>query len=224
VSLQIGNKQALSKDKVRISVIFQETKLSGAFIIDLDRRKDERGFFARTFCQHEFGEHGLKPLIAQANVASNLRRGTLRGMHFQYPPAAETKLVRCTRGAVLDIIVDLRPESPTYLQHIAVELNEDNMRALYVPERFAHGYQTLCDNTDTSYQVGEFYTPSAEGGLMYNDPDLGLEWPLPVSVISQKDQNFLPLREIEQNLIKKMSGVPGVSAQSSYASASIARV
>jgi dTDP-4-dehydrorhamnose 3,5-epimerase len=224
VSLQIGNKQALSKDKVRISVIFQETKLSGAFIIDLDRRKDERGFFSRTFCQHEFAEHGLKPLIAQANVASNLRRGTLRGMHFQYPPAAETKLVRCTRGAVLDIIVDLRPESPTYLQHVAVELNEDNMRALYVPERFAHGYQTLCDNTDTSYQVGEFYTPSAEGGLMYNDADLGLEWPLPVSIISQKDQNFLPLREIEQTLIKKMSDVPGVSAQSSYASASIARV
>jgi dTDP-4-dehydrorhamnose 3,5-epimerase len=224
VSLQIGNKQALSKDKVRISVIFQETKLSGAFIIDLDRRKDERGFFARTFCQHEFAEHGLKPLIAQANVASNLRRGTLRGMHFQCPPAAETKLVRCTRGAVLDIIVDLRPESPTYLQHIAVALNEDNMRALYVPERFAHGYQTLCDNTDTSYQVGEFYTPSAEGGLMYNDPDLGLEWPLPVSVISQKDQNFLPLREIEQTFMKKMSDIPGVSAQGLYASASIARI
>lgn len=205
-------------------MIFQETKLSGAFVIDLDRRKDERGFFARTFCQREFAEHGLKPLIAQANVASNLRRGTLRGMHFQYPPAAETKLVRCTRGAVLDIIVDLRPESPTYLHHVAVELNEDNMRALYVPERFAHGYQTLCDNTDTSYQVGEFYAPSAEGGLMYNDADLGLEWPLPVSIISQKDQNFLPLREIEQTLMKKMSDVPGVSAQSSYAGASIARV
>ena len=205
-------------------MIFQETKLSGAFIIDLDRRKDERGFFARTFCQHEFAEHGLKPLIAQANVASNLRRGTLRGMHVQYPPAAETKLVRCTRGAVLDIIVDLRPESPTYLQHVAVELNEASMRALYVPERFAHGYQTLCDNTDTSYQVGEFYTPSAEGGLMYNDPDLGLEWPLPVSVISPKDQNFLPLREIEQTFMKRMSDIPDVSAQGLYASASIARI
>ena len=106
------------------------------------------------------------------------------------PPAAETKLVRCTRGAILDIIVDLRPESPTYLQHIEVELNEDNQRALYVPERFAHGYQALRDNTDTSYQVGEFYTPSAEGGLMYNDPRLGLKWPLPVSVISDKDQKF----------------------------------
>src|SRR5499433_1793024 len=111
---------------------------------------DERGFFARAFCQNEFHAHGLKRTIAQANITSNLRKGTLRGMHFQYPPAAETKLVRCTRGAILDIIVDLRPESPTYLKHIAVELNEDNQRALYVPERFAHGYQTMQDNTDTS--------------------------------------------------------------------------
>ena len=147
-------------------MIFTETKLKGAFIIDLERREDERGFFGRAFCQNEFHEHGLKPIIAQSNVASNLKKGTLRGMHFQYPPAAETKLVRCTRGAILDIIVDLRPESETFLQHVAVELNEDNMRALYVPERFAHGYQTLCDKTDTSYQVGEFYTPAAEGGLM----------------------------------------------------------
>ena len=129
-------------------MIFTETKLKGAFIIDLDRKLDERGFFARAFCQNEFREHGLKPVIAQANLASNARRGTLRGMHFQYPPAAESKLVRCTRGAILDIIVDLRPESPTYLEHISVELNEDNMRALYVPERFAHGYQALRDNTD----------------------------------------------------------------------------
>ena len=144
-------------------MIFTETKLAGAFIIDLERREDSRGFFARAFCQNEFAEHGLKTTIAQANVASNSHRGTLRGMHFQYPPAAETKLVRCTRGAILDIIVDLRPESETYLQHVAVELNEDNQRALYVPERFAHGYQALRDNTDTSYQVGEFYTPRPRG-------------------------------------------------------------
>ena len=108
-------------------MIFTETKLKGAFIIDLDRKTDERGFFARTFCQNEFRDHGLKPVIAQANVASNEKKGTLRGMHFQYPRAAESKLVRCTRGAILDIIVDLRPESPTYLEHISVELNEDNM-------------------------------------------------------------------------------------------------
>jgi dTDP-4-dehydrorhamnose 3,5-epimerase len=186
-------------------VIFTETKLKGAFVIDLERRSDERGFFARTFCQHEFRDHGLKPVIAQANVASNNKKGTLRGMHFQYPPMAETKLVRCTRGAILDIIVDLRPESPTYLQHVAVELTEENMRALYVPERFAHGYQTLHDGTDTSYQVGEFYAPNTEGGLRYDDPKLGLAWPLPVSVISPKDQAFPPLHDIEGELKRKMA-------------------
>lgn len=186
-------------------MIFTETKLKGAFIIDLDRKTDERGFFARAFCQKEFRDHGLKSVVAQANVASNARKGTLRGMHFQYPPAAESKLVRSIRGAILDIIVDLRPESPTYLEHIAVELNEDNMTALYVPERFAHGYQVLRDNTDTSYQVGEFYTPNAEGGLRYDDPRLGLKWPLPVSVISSKDHAFRPLSEIEDEVKRRMS-------------------
>ncbi len=186
-------------------MIFTETRLKGAFVIDLDRRDDSRGFFARAFCQKEFAAHGLKPNIAQANVASNVRKGTLRGMHFQYPPAAETKLVRCTRGAILDIIVDLRPESETYLQHVAVELNEDNQRALYVPERFAHGYQALRDNTDTSYQVGEFYTPEAEGGLLHDDPRLALQWPLPVSVISDKDRKFASLDEIESDLKRRMS-------------------
>jgi dTDP-4-dehydrorhamnose 3,5-epimerase len=186
-------------------MIFTETKLKGAFILDLDRKTDERGFFARAFCQNEFREHGLKPIIAQANIASNARRGTLRGMHFQYPPAAESKLVRCTRGAILDIIVDLRPESPTYLDHVSVELNEDNMRSLYVPERFAHGYQALRNNTDTSYQVGEFYTPSTESGLLHDDPRLGLKWPLPVSVISAKDQAFRPLHEIEDEVKRRMS-------------------
>jgi dTDP-4-dehydrorhamnose 3,5-epimerase len=186
-------------------VIFTETRLKGAFIIDLERREDSRGFFARAFCQKEFAAHGLKPTIAQANVASNFKKGTLRGMHFQYPPAAESKLVRATRGAILDIIVDLRPESETYLEHVAVELNEENQRALYVPERFAHGYQALRDNTDTSYQVGEFYTPDAEGGLLHDDPRLKLKWPLPVSVISEKDQKFALLDAIEPELKRKMS-------------------
>lgn len=185
-------------------MIFTETKLTGAYIIDLDRKDDDRGFFARAFCQKEFEARGLKPTIAQANVAFNRKRGTLRGMHFQYPPAAETKLVRCTRGAIVDIIVDLRPESATYRQHIAVELNEDNHRALYVPERFAHGYQVLRDNTETSYQVGEFYTPHAESGLLYNDPLLRLEWPLPVTVISEKDRGFRRLDEIESELKRRM--------------------
>jgi dTDP-4-dehydrorhamnose 3,5-epimerase len=185
-------------------MIFTETKLKGAFIIDLERREDSRGFFARAFCQNEFAAHGLKPTIAQANLASNKLKGTVRGMHFQFPPAAETKVVRCTRGAILDIIVDLRPESPTFLQHIEVEMNEDNQRALYVPERFGHGYQALRDNTDTSYQVGEFYTPGCEGGLMYNDPALGLKWPLPVSVISDKDQQWKSFKDAEAEIRQRM--------------------
>jgi dTDP-4-dehydrorhamnose 3,5-epimerase len=186
-------------------MVFIETQLTGAYIIDIERREDSRGYFARAFCQNEFEAHELKPTIAQANVAHNIKKGTMRGMHFQFPPAAETKLVRCTRGAILDIIVDLRPESDTYLQHVSVELNEENQRALYVPERFAHGYQVLVDNTDTSYQVGEFYTPGAESGLLHNDPRLKLPWPLPVTVISEKDLKFAPLDQIEPDLKRRMT-------------------
>jgi dTDP-4-dehydrorhamnose 3,5-epimerase len=186
-------------------MIFVETELPGAYILELERHEDGRGFFARAFCQNEFEAHGLKPIIAQANIASNRKKGTLRGMHFQYPPAAETKLVRCTRGAIVDIIVDLRPESPTYLRHIAVELTADNHRALYVPERFAHGYQVLRDNTDTSYQVGEFYAPGAESGLRHDDPKLGLQWPLQVTAISDKDGVWPLLDDIEPVLKRRMS-------------------
>jgi dTDP-4-dehydrorhamnose 3,5-epimerase len=186
-------------------MIFTETKLEGAFIIDLDLKEDNRGFFARAFCQHEFEDHGLKPVIAQANLAFNRRKGSVRGMHFQFPPAAETKLVRCTRGAILDVIVDLRPESPTYLDHVAVELTADNHRALYVPERFAHGYQVLDDVTETSYQVGEFYTPESEGGLRYDDPRLGLTWPLPVTEMSDKDRAWALLDEIEAEVARRMA-------------------
>jgi dTDP-4-dehydrorhamnose 3,5-epimerase len=195
-------------------MIFSETKLKGAFIIDIERREDSRGYFARAFCQHEFEAHGLKAVIAQANVAFNHKQGTLRGMHFQFPPAAETKLVRATRGAILDIIVDLRPESPTYLRHVAVELSEDNSRALYVPERFAHGYQVLRDKTETSYQVGQFYTPGSEGGLLYNDPRLGLQWPLPVAVISDKDQVWKRLDEQEAEIRQRMGQMEPVAARS----------
>lgn len=187
------------------AMIFTETKLMGAYLIDVERREDSRGFFARAFCQKEFEAHGLRPLIAQANLAFNHRKGTLRGMHFQFPPAAETKLVRCTRGAILDIIVDLRPESATFLQHTSIELDEDNHRALYVPERFAHGYQALVDNTETSYQVGEFYAPACESGLLHDDPRLRLTWPLPVTVISEKDQAFELLDNAEHALRRRMS-------------------
>lgn len=185
-------------------MIFIETKLKGAYILDIERREDNRGFFGRVFCQKEFAEHGLKPIIAQANIAFNKTRGTLRGMHFQFPPYPETKLVRCTRGAILDIIVDLRPESPTCLQHVAVELTADNHRALYVPERFAHGYQVLEDKTETSYQVGEFYAPGTEGGLRYDDSRLGLTWPLPIGEMSEKDKQWKLLAQIEAELRRRM--------------------
>jgi dTDP-4-dehydrorhamnose 3,5-epimerase len=164
-------------------VVFTETRLKGAFIIELERREDERGFFARSFCRQAFEARGLNPFVAQSGIAMNRERGTLRGMHFQFPPAAESKLIRCTRGAFLDVIVDLRPDSETYLQHVAVELDSESMRALYVPERFAHGYQTLRADTVASYELGEFYTPGSEGGLLHDDPKLGLTWPLPVTEI-----------------------------------------
>lgn len=196
---------------------FTETKLKGAFVIDLERREDSRGFFARSFCQHEFADHGLKPVIAQANVAFNKHKGTLRGMHFQFPPAAETKLVRATRGSILDIIVDLRPESQTYLQHVAVELTADNHRALYVPERFAHGYQVLEDATETSYQVGEFYSPGSEGGLLYSDERLALRWPLPVTEISPKDAIWKPLSEVEPDLKSRMAATKSAGARAGSA-------
>lgn len=186
-------------------MIFTETKLKGAFIIDIEKKGDNRGFFARAFCKNEFKEHGLNTNIVQGNIAFSKHKGTLRGMHFQYPPAAESKLVRCTRGKIIDIIIDLRPESDTFLQHISVELSEDNYRAIYVPERFAHGYQVLEDNTETSYQVGAFYAPETEGGLPYNDPKFNLEWPLEVTELSEKDSKWKPFDEIEDELTRKMS-------------------
>lgn len=175
---------------------FTETKLKGAFIIDLEQRPDHRGFFARTFCMEEFQEHGLKPTVAQCNLSFNHKKGTLRGMHYQIAPATETKLIRCTQGAIYDVIVDMRPNSPTYLLHIGVELTAENRRALYVPEMFAHGYQTLTDAAEVTYQVGEFYTPGYERGLHYDDPVLGIEWPLPVSEISVKDAAWPLLQSI----------------------------
>lgn len=176
-------------------MIFTTTKLPKAAIIDLERREDDRGFFARTFCRQEFVDAGLKPLVEQCNVSYNHVSGTLRGMHYQLAPALEAKLIRCIRGAIIDIIVDMRPESPTYLGHISVELTADNRRMLYVPPLFAHGYQTLNDGTEVTYQVSETYTPSAEAGLRYDDPALGLTWPLPVTVISPKDASWPLLAE-----------------------------
>jgi dTDP-4-dehydrorhamnose 3,5-epimerase len=186
-------------------VIFHETALRGAYVVDVERREDDRGFFGRTFCRSEFNARGLQPTVAQVNVGYSRRRGTLRGMHFQYPPRGEAKLVRVTRGAIWDVIVDLRPESPTYLEHLALELTAEDGRALYVPERFAHGYQTLEDRTEICYQASESYAPALEGGLSPLDPRLALPWPLPVSAISAKDEGWKPLAEMEPEMRQRMA-------------------
>jgi dTDP-4-dehydrorhamnose 3,5-epimerase len=169
---------------------FISTDLEGAFILEPERREDARGFFARCFCVKELEEHGLSLSVLQCNIAFTHRKGTLRGLHYQMPPMAETKLVRCTRGAVYDLIVDLRPESRTYLKHIGVELTAQNRRALFVPALFAHGYQTLTDDSEMTYLVDEFYTPSSERGLRYDDPALAIRWPLPLAFISDKDASW----------------------------------
>ena len=169
---------------------FIATELSGAFIIDPEPVEDARGFFTRTFCSREFEKTGLVSSFVQSSVSSSHRRGTLRGMHFQTAPACEVKLVRCVAGAIYDVIVDLRRDSPTYLQHIGVELNAKNRRALYVPEEFAHGLQTLQDNSEVLYLISAFYAPDKAGGLRYNDPKLGIRWPLPITDISEKDTKW----------------------------------
>ena len=167
---------------------FVPTPLAGAYVIDLELRQDDRGFFARSFCAREFEAQGLEPLVAQGNLSFNHRAGTLRGLHLQVEPAPETKLVRCTAGAIWDVIVDLREGSPTRLQHFGVELTAANRRALYVPAHFAHGYLTLVDGAEVMYQVGAFYTPGAERGLRYDDPALGIVWPHGVTSLSDKDR------------------------------------
>ena len=170
-------------------MIFKETKLKGAYILEIEPIKDERGFFARSWCKREFEEKGLKAEIAQINVSHNPKKGTLRGLHYQVSPHEETKLIRCTKGALYDVIVDMRPESPTFKQWFGVELTAENHKMLYVPEGFAHGYLTLTDDVEASYQVSEFYTPGAEKGIRWDDPEFNIEWPVPIAVISEKDKN-----------------------------------
>jgi dTDP-4-dehydrorhamnose 3,5-epimerase len=172
-------------------VIFHELDLPGAFLIDLELREDERGYNARAWCQREFEEAGLTASIVQANVIYNRRRGTLRGMHYQAPPHAESKLFRVTRGAIHDVIIDLRPDSETHGQWLSVELTADVPRMLYVPETFAQGFQTLMDDTEITYQVSAFYAPEHERGLRYDDPAFDLDWPLPVEAISDKDRSWM---------------------------------
>jgi dTDP-4-dehydrorhamnose 3,5-epimerase len=174
-------------------VNIKQTPLAGAFLVDLAPSSDERGFFARAFCQDEFAAHGMDIRCAQSNICLNLHKGTVRGMHLQLPPAAEAKLVRCTRGAVYDVIVDLRPESPTFLRHYAAVLSRDNHRALYVPPLFAHGYQVLEDDTELYYQMSEPYAPGFERGFRYDDPRVAIMWPLRPRLMSPKDANLPPV-------------------------------
>jgi dTDP-4-dehydrorhamnose 3,5-epimerase len=168
---------------------FTELSLKGAFIIEVDKIKDERGFFGRLWCENEFKIHQMKTNIVQSNVSLSKKKGTLRGLHFQKGGYAETKFVRCTRGSVYDVIVDLRPDSPTFKQWFGVELTADNYKMIYVPENFAHGFLTLEDNSEVYYLVTQFYNKEHEGGLRYDDPALNIEWPLEIQEVSDKDKN-----------------------------------
>ncbi len=169
---------------------FLATELPGVMLVELEPAPDARGFFARTFCREEFRRAGLCDRVEQANVSFNRRAGTVRGLHAQGAAAPETKLVRCTRGAVRDVVVDARPGSPTYLRHVAVDLTAENRRAIYVPALFFHGYQTLTDDCEVRYDVGAPYAPWAETGLRFDDPALGIDWPLPVTGLSDKDARW----------------------------------
>jgi dTDP-4-dehydrorhamnose 3,5-epimerase len=171
-------------------VIFTETPLAGAYLIDLEPHQDERGFFARTFCRREFELRRLNPTVAQCNLSYNAIAGTVRGMHLQRPPAQEAKLVRCIRGAVFDVIVDCRTQSSTRGHYFSVELSCLNQRALYVPEDFAHGFQTLLNDSEVEYQMSECYQPASSAGYRYGDPALAITWPLPVAMISRQDLSW----------------------------------
>ena len=172
-------------------MIFVETKLKGAFVIELERIDDERGFFARTFCVNEFKGRGLNPGLAQCSISFNGKAGTLRGMHYQLPPHVECKLVRCTMGAIFDVIVDLRPESKTFRQWIAIELSAENRRSIYVPEGIAHGFQTLTNNSEVFYQISEFHHPECARGVRWDDEAFGIKWPSTEKpTISERDSHY----------------------------------
>jgi dTDP-4-dehydrorhamnose 3,5-epimerase len=171
-------------------MIFRETKLPGAFEIDVEPKADERGLFARTWCQTEFAAHGLRDNIVQCNLSFNPRKGTLRGMHYQLAPHGENKLVRCTRGAIYDVVLDLRPESPTFKDWVAVVLAAENRKTVYVPEGCAHGFLTLEDETEVFYQMSEFHDMALARGVRFDDPSFQIDWPEKIEVISERDRNY----------------------------------
>jgi dTDP-4-dehydrorhamnose 3,5-epimerase len=175
-------------------LIFKETMLSGAYVIEPEKINDQRGYFTRVWCKRELQQYGLESELAQSNVGFSYRKGTVRGLHFQKAPHREVKIVRCTRGALLDVIVDLRPESPTYKQWFGIELSDENSKMVYVPEGFAQGYMTLADNTEMNYHTSQFYSPEAAFGVRYDDPVLAIQWPLVATLVSEQDRNW-PLIE-----------------------------
>jgi dTDP-4-dehydrorhamnose 3,5-epimerase len=170
-------------------MIFTETKLKDAFIIEIKKIEDERGFFGRSWCKREMEEHGLNSNVVQQNTSLSKMKGTIRGLHYQKHPYEETKLIRCTKGAIFDVIIDLRKDSPTFLQWMGVELTEDNYKMLYIPEKFAHGFLTLTNNSEVTYLVTQFYSPGVEGGIRFDDPVFNIQWPVPVEVVSDKDKS-----------------------------------
>lgn len=171
-------------------MIFTQSPLKGIFIIDIQKQEDERGFFARSFCQREFQEHGLNPSLVQCNISYNKTKGTLRGMHFQAKPFQEAKLVRCVQGSIHDVIIDIRPDSTTYMKHFAIDLTSASYSALYVPEGFAHGFLTLEPETCVFYQMSEFYAPDCARGVRWNDPAFNIEWPGEIKMISERDASY----------------------------------
>jgi dTDP-4-dehydrorhamnose 3,5-epimerase len=177
-------------------MIFNSTPLAGAYVIDVEPIADDRGFFARSFCKDEFDAHGLSSHLVQCNISYNKTRGTLRGMHFQAPPHSEAKLIRCTHGEIFDVVVDLREGSKTFAEWFGVELTAENRKALYVPEGFAHGYLTMTDNAEVSYQVSEFYNPLCESGISWNDSRVNIAWPIQPVLISEKDRGHMPIKPL----------------------------
>ncbi|MGE5682678.1 MAG: dTDP-4-dehydrorhamnose 3,5-epimerase [Bacillota bacterium] len=169
---------------------FTEARIKGVYIVDIEMLEDERGFFAREWCQREFSNQGLNSNLAQSSISFNKKRGTLRGMHYQIPPYQEAKLVRCVKGSIYDVIIDLRPDSSTFGEHFAMELNSENYKMLYIPENFAHGFLTLSDNTEIDYKISQFYSPGSARGIRWNDPYFNISWPSEPSVISAKDSSY----------------------------------
>ncbi len=169
---------------------FTKLDLRDAFLVELEKHGDHRGFFARLWCQKEFEEHGLVPHVVQANISFSTLKGTIRGLHYQEEPFAETKFIRCVKGAIFDVIIDIQPDSPTFMKWFSIELTAENHKMLYVPKGYAHGFQSIETDTEVTYLVSEFYTPHAEGGIRYDDPAFGIQWPLPVAEISDKDRNW----------------------------------